>query len=239
MGEIKDFLQFIIRPRFIHKRAAFSMAHKLTAIFVLVTLVLLMDLMLVLPNSLVDASFDDNQFLDQLLNKGILPTILLMVILAPLIEELIFRFYLPSRLWSLFSYLLIILVILIKLTLVFKGKSFTSYLIYIELIVFLGICVYIFSHFEDSFTFKKIFLKAFPYHIWFSAILFGAIHVFNYSFTSQTNKLLVPLLVLPQLFGGMALAYVRLKYGLLWSFVLHGIHNLVLTIAIYFGVGNH
>lgn len=69
--------------------------------------------------------------------------------------------------------------------------------------------------------------KPFKYMFYTSSIIFGFIHIFNFEIT--TNVLLLsPLLVLPQLLVGSYFGYIRVKFGLFWSILLHGSYNGIL-----------
>ena len=66
--------------------------------------------------------------------------------------------------------------------------------------------------------------KGFRAAFYFFTFMFGFIHITNFGITA-TVLLLSPLLVLPQLFVGLALGYIRVKQGLLWSIALHAVYN--------------
>ena len=71
-------------------------------------------------------------------------------------------------------------------------------------------------------TFKKP--KSFKYAFYISSLIFGFIHITNFEIT--TNVLLLsPILVLPQLLVGGYFGYIRVKFGLIWSMLLHGSYN--------------
>lgn len=55
-----------------------------------------------------------------------------------------------------------------------------------------------------------------------SAVLFGIVHITNYSFEVWA---LLPLLVMPQIVIGLLLGFVRLHHGFTWAVLLHGFHN--------------
>jgi membrane protease YdiL (CAAX protease family) len=66
-----------------------------------------------------------------------------------------------------------------------------------------------------------------------TALLFACLHAPNYENTSSIKHLqlwLAPILTLPQFIAGLQLGYVRLRYGLVWSMAMHGLHNGILTV---------
>ena len=68
--------------------------------------------------------------------------------------------------------------------------------------------------------------------IWYSAIIFGFAHSSNWIEVGQFWYL-IPLLVIPQLIGGISLVFVRVRLGLQYSIMGHFILNLLGTILIY------
>ncbi len=59
-----------------------------------------------------------------------------------------------------------------------------------------------------------------------SAVVFALVHMTNYE---SSFKLLIfaPILLAPQFIMGLFTGYLRVKYGLLWGFYLHSLHNLI------------
>lgn len=73
--------------------------------------------------------------------------------------------------------------------------------------------------------FKKSTFFKIAYYI--SILLFGLIHIGNYP-DIEGFYWLIPVLVAPQISAGIFLGFIRTKLGLLWSILLHAVHNLVL-----------
>jgi hypothetical protein len=59
---------------------------------------------------------------------------------------------------------------------------------------------------------------------WLYAVLFGLMHIANYSFTSK-QLVVMPLFVLPQLVAGAVFGYLRLRDGLRSSWLAHMLNN--------------
>jgi Type II CAAX prenyl endopeptidase Rce1-like len=67
-----------------------------------------------------------------------------------------------------------------------------------------------------------LYLKSnFQYVFLFSALLFGYGHIMNFAPLTIKVILLSPILVLTQIIYGLALGYLRMKNGILWSISLH------------------
>jgi membrane protease YdiL (CAAX protease family) len=123
--------------------------------------------------------------------------IIALIIIVPIVEELIFRLYLRYK----NNYLLRFFISLFYIT----GKNRK------ELI---------------EKRIKKLWYKKYGYIFYFSAILFGFVHIFN--FDSDKNLLLLfPIITAPQIFAGLFAGYLRVRFNLIWGFFLHAIHNLV------------
>jgi membrane protease YdiL (CAAX protease family) len=70
--------------------------------------------------------------------------------------------------------------------------------------------------------FKQI--KLFKMAFYAIGIIFAYVHLFNFKLT--TNVILFsPLLVAPQFFVGLIFGYIRIRFGLLWSILLHSLYN--------------
>jgi len=69
--------------------------------------------------------------------------------------------------------------------------------------------------------------KYFKLALYTSIILFGAVHISNFEIT-PTILILAPFLVAPQLVLGAFASFIRIKFGLGWSILLHACHNLLL-----------
>jgi hypothetical protein len=59
---------------------------------------------------------------------------------------------------------------------------------------------------------------------------FGIVHITNYKL-SYTILLLSPILIAPQILVGLLLV-LRVRYGFVWGFLLHALHN-----AVFVGIG--
>lgn len=73
--------------------------------------------------------------------------------------------------------------------------------------------------------------------IYTSAILFGLVHLSNFEVTTEI-LLAAPILIAPQIVLGFFLAFLRIRYGFIWCFFLHGLHNfLFVGVGLMFGQG--
>ena len=62
--------------------------------------------------------------------------------------------------------------------------------------------------------------------IYVSALVFALIHISNYEYSIML-LVLSPIIVMPQFVIGLFAGYLRVKYGFIWGFYLHSLHNLI------------
>ncbi|MGY6543800.1 CPBP family glutamic-type intramembrane protease [Arthrospiribacter ruber] len=157
----------------------------------------------------------DNIMLELLENQKWLVAVL-AILVAPVLEEPIYRLHLDlkksSIIWSLGLSLLLINNIWYPLVL------FWIYLIYLLVKVDRG---------------QTPNLK---FVVYFSSAMFALIHMVNFTdFDYRNYFYLVPLLVAAQFIVGLVLSYIRLNHGMKWAVIFHAVYNAVLVIpAIYF-----
>lgn len=136
-----------------------------------------------------------------LLNESPRLALFSAVIIAPLIEELIFRTYLVKK-YSPIK-ILSILTDFFKL----KDKDLAYNIL------------------------SNYWKKYYKYIIYFSAFIFGFVHITNYDI--NTNLLLFsPLVISPQIYIGLCLAYLRVKFGLIWAIAYHSFYNFILMVPV-------
>ncbi|UWX56292.1 CPBP family intramembrane metalloprotease [Maribacter litopenaei] len=74
--------------------------------------------------------------------------------------------------------------------------------------------------------------KLFPFIFYLLTLGFGFMHITNYELNLQ-NIILSPILVAPQLAAGILLGFTRVKFGLIFSILLHALYNLILADPIF------
>lgn len=70
----------------------------------------------------------------------------------------------------------------------------------------------------------RAFLRCYPLVFWSYAAAFALIHVGNFDYSPKA-AMLMPLVVLPQLFGGLVFGYMRIRHGLAHAMLLHAAYN--------------
>lgn len=82
-------------------------------------------------------------------------------------------------------------------------------------------------------SWRKRYSRYFGWLFWGSTIIFAAVHLYNFSL-HQVPYFLWAFLVLPQCFTGLALGWLRVRYGIGASIMLHAIFNSGPLVAIFF-----
>lgn len=142
---------------------------------------------------------------------------LLVVIGAPVMEELMFRGWLSGRPSHVFSVGAIALGL--TLTWVFRQTETNAALVFSILGIFAGFLALVFLHKRPP---MRWFTALFPGMFWLAASAFALIHIANFS---EGSILMLLPLVLPQFVLGTLLGYVRVKIGLWSAILLHAAHN--------------
>jgi len=123
--------------------------------------------------------------------------IFVAVILAPFIEELIFRLYLR-----------------------YKYNYMARFFIFLSLIA--GVKN------QDRFEVwaSDFWNKRYLFIFYFSAILFGYVHLSNYP-CSIPIIVLSPIIVAPQFVTGLFIGYLRVRHDLVTGYLMHALHNVI------------
>ena len=141
---------------------------------------------------------------------------LVAVVAAPVIEETIFR--LPLRPFA-------SSITLISSFILYAGLAVAQVapgILLVALAMLVALNVYVWSQRSRVILFKKFYSQYPRLIFYFFTLLFGIVHIGNYT---REVWMLLPLLVLPQTIIGLWLGFVRLRYGFGWSIFAHGFHN--------------
>ncbi|MBK0381392.1 CPBP family intramembrane metalloprotease [Pedobacter sp. SD-b] len=151
----------------------------------------------------------------------------MVTVFAPILEETIFRYQLKNIYLAIFAYGILASVLIYKL---FTGTTFFMLTLLVAIIITLIIITYT-KNKRVQYRFVK---RVFPIHFYLTAICFGLVHITNYS-NPLAYGISIVLLVLPQLFLGFILGYVRMRFGLSKSMMMHAAYNLIPALALLAG----
>lgn len=138
---------------------------------------------------------DNHKIMDMIKSYPVVLLLVLTVVIGPLIEELIFRLYLRYK----DNYALRFLISIVSLTGVRNEQKAETFFI-------------------------SLWKKRYKFIFYFSAVIFGLIHISNFEF-SYTILLLSPILVAPQIILGLIIGYSRVRNGFVSGLLLHSLHN--------------
>lgn len=137
---------------------------------------------------------------------------LLIVFIAPILEELGFRLFLkPEKK----VFIPISFTIIIYLILFLQYQYLNEYLeTIITVIVF-----FIIYRFER--TLHKLLIKYYIFILYFTAFIFSLLHLNASNFESINEVYAIPVVLFPYFIYGLSFSYVRMKAGIEFSILLH------------------
>ena len=160
---------------------------------------------------------------DVMIRENILLVVISVVIMAPLIEEVVFRSFLRYRPFRLSLFIGFVYITFLFQFVEIGGQwEFLSFYS-VVLLVFFGLGL-VFKFLYNGSSLKILYHRYFFVLFYGVALVFGFAHIFNYS-NWMSMWFLAPLLVLPQIVGGFMLGYVRMLYGLKWAVFFHLFFN--------------
>ena len=219
------FLQFLSKPKYPSHLIAKSFKEKLTDVWQLYALNIVIICLVTIPLSILAAPFVS--YKSHAISE--LSTFELFfegVLLGPFSEEIIFRLFLRYSLNNiLFSSSLISLLICGLLI-----KPFGNYAIFI---IFLSPLSYLLcKKYLSQKSANNFYAKNIGWMLYLSTVIFALVHLDNYN-ELKGSWLILPVLVAPQFIIGLSLGLIRINYGFKWSVFFHAFYNLIAILAGY------
>lgn len=147
----------------------------------------------------------------------------LAVIWAPIVEEILFRFNIRRPLLALWMMPVMIFVLLNQGTVI--GTLCLIAVLAIVMILYPKLSLDRYSkHWHLPFWFLRLYRKHFVVIMHILVFGFAYMHIFNYDLAGG-SLLTTLVMVLPQWFSGLALMWMRVRYGIANSIYLHAIFN--------------
>lgn len=147
------------------------------------------------------------------------------VILAPLIEEVVFRSWLGGRRACILGLPILVSLFAVATAVVADVSPIMSFALAGGLsVLVLGVARQ-FAALSPPAQ-KAARWRLFPVAFYGSALLFALLHMSNYE--GGLSSPIMLLAILPQFFVGLILGYVRMRFGLVHAVVFHALYNLVL-----------
>jgi len=215
-----QFLQYLKNPHIFTKQKKVSIK-EIIKIYVLMYLIIIIPVtikFLLIKNDVVPND-EIIEFLSKYSNTNIF---FLMVILAPIFEETIFRLNLiPSNKNLIIGIIAVIFYISLSYFIAQKHQIHSKivFILIFAIHILIGRLKQFKKDIDPSKQFKVLF--------YFSAIAFGFVHIFNIHELNTTVLLLFPIITFPQIMMGFIFGYVRMKYGFIYSIAVHAFNNLI------------
>lgn len=172
------------------------------------------------------SGFQGTNLIDSLLEEdNLLITIVLATIIAPALEETIFRLSLKPNT----NYLALTLATLTILILSRIQQTIPLLILTATIPLFAALYAQTLRQTQAQTFITKVYTNHFRIIFYSSAILFGLVHMLNYT-DIQSGGAILPLLIIPQTIIGIILGYTRLQYGFKYGILLHGLYNASLLI---------
>ncbi|RZL65047.1 MAG: CPBP family intramembrane metalloprotease [Pedobacter sp.] len=166
---------------------------------------------------------------DLLKEYGILGTLAFACIFAPIFEEILFRWHLRDLHGSIYFFFLSISGLV---TSQLNSTLIQFYVVITTLL--LAILTIKALEKKGKFYAIRMWRKSYPYLFYYTAIIFGLLHLSNYKDLTIADPSFV-IYIASQTFGALTLGYLRIKYGLGYSILFHALFNLVaFSLAIFF-----
>ncbi len=217
-----DFFRYLLFPFFTREREnlsapqAIAIAKLLFVVFLIAIIGSLFASGIYTANGL---ERPENQLSDRNWNATLL---LVACVIAPFVEELIFRSWIGSRFGLIYLFPVFMLIWWLLFARVFELSPGSS-----SLVIWAVISIIYVSYFHKSGAEKDTKIQAaFPFLFWASSIGFALIHLGNYP--TASIGILSGLLVVPQLISGAAFGYIRMRFGFIAAVLSHSSWNTVL-----------
>ncbi len=228
MFEPSEFFHFLQRPQyqFFKRKKTHILRTSLKIYFITLLFVGLVNLLiLIILKAFLTLPIDSTLDIPDKLREHLWNYFFLVVFLAPVMEEIIFRLSLvfnPINISLSLATLFGLIVNKVSDVIIAITVFFTLFFLLYRL-------AFIYRTSLISFWNKK-----FIYIFYCLAIIFGLVHLSNYKFVEVSQYLIAPLLILPQLALGFILSFTRLYFekGFLICIFIHILMNMI-SVFIY------
>lgn len=209
---ITDYLLFISSPSYSNK--LYSVRWKEIVVVFILSVVIAYSL--AIAAYMVSAPLHLNHKLDNIDISGKLISILVI----PVIEEILFRLLLRINRKNLLTFSGVTLT-MFGLTIIVESSFIKVGLLCLCMLPALIALLKVEKKLEGLVT------RNFRFFFYLSTFLFGIVHLLNFDPITPYVLLLAPILILPQLFLGSVLGFIRVRYGMTYAVFFHMAINAV------------
>ena len=153
----------------------------------------------------------------------------IIILIAPIIEEAIFRLSLK------FKPIYLALSLSLFFSFFFIDSLNNTTLLLLVCFVF-SILLIIFQKRDLKIYLNNFWNRKFPVIFYSSAILFAIMHLTIFEFSSMWQIFVVPFLILANLSCGLIYGFIRIRFGILYTILLHITNNLILSLPFFFSL---
>lgn len=210
------YFHFLRMPNLTEAPQSLGFRQTLSQILRLYTPHLLAVLLIGIGISQVVTEGDNVLFEDVFSKQSVWLILFFVVVMAPIVEEIIFR--LPLRPGTLRFFI----PVSIATTYLLDFLNVNPAIIFVVGFALLGLNIYFAIRRLKFPRLQQLYRRLSRPLFYLSAILFGALHISNYD---SRVWMLMPLLVLPQCVLGLFFGFVRIRYGFGWAIFTHAFHN--------------
>jgi membrane protease YdiL (CAAX protease family) len=185
-------------------------------------------LLLILPLLFILSSF--SQIENQLKIVGIFDLVVIALI-TPVLEELVFRLGLRNIVYTLFIGPLVIAAPI-------KGNHWVvmAWFVATQVVLFVWFKFFVLKSFGKEklgakFAFGRKYIKAYKKVFWTYAALFASIHIGNYVLEDLSHWMVI-FYIIPQFIMGLILGYLRIRDGMWSAIFFHVLNNSVIGLLL-------
>ena len=81
---------------------------------------------------------------------------------------------------------------------------------------------------------QKLWDKIFPFLVYASSVIFGFIHLDNYTNDGFWFYVFSPIIIASQLIGGFVIVFIRVRYNFFYGILYHALWNMLATFIMFF-----
>ena len=81
---------------------------------------------------------------------------------------------------------------------------------------------------------QKLWDKIFPFLVYASSVIFGFLHLSNYTNDGFSFYIFSPIIIASQLIGGLVTAFIRVKYNFFYGMLYHALWNALIIFPLIF-----
>ncbi|SOD19821.1 type II CAAX prenyl endopeptidase Rce1 family protein [Pedobacter xixiisoli] len=213
------FYQFLKKPSFLKKKDKEVLVKDFAALFLLDLFfsVLIVGLFYILLHFKI---IREHESADLLKEYGILGTLIIACFFAPILEEIFFRWHLRDLHGSIYFTFLSVSGLIVSQI----NGSLLQFSIVLAALISAAFTISFLKK-KGKFYSVRIWRKSYPFLFYYTAIIFGLIHLSNFKDLTITDPTFL-IYIASQTFGGLSLGYIRIKHGLVYSILFHACFNL-------------